>query len=101
MAGRLAAAMAWPCRFSFSSGMWKRMRSAISGNSARSTSVAIGENQVAALAGHHAAQHQQVADLVKIGVVRDVVAEVDADGLDRFGGRARRPRPSVSARARA
>src|SRR5271157_4010923 len=37
MAGRLAAAIACPCRFSFSSGMWNRMRSPTPGNSASRT----------------------------------------------------------------
>ena len=39
------------------------------------------ENQVPTFARHHAAQHQQVAEVVEIGVVGDGVAEPDADGL--------------------
>ena len=88
MDGRLAAAMAWPWRFSFSSGMWKRMRSATSGNSAARTSVAIERIRSPPAPGQHAAEHQQIAHLVEIGVGGDVVAEVDADGLvDPAGAR--------------
>ena len=39
------------------------------------------ENQVAAFARHHTPEHQQVAEIVKVGVVRDGVAEIDADGF--------------------
>src|SRR5271156_2694789 len=39
------------------------------------------ENQVATRAAHYTAQHQQIADLVEIGVMSDVVAQVDADGF--------------------
>ena len=45
-----------------------------------------GENQVAALAGEHAAEHEQIAHVVEIGVGGDVVAEVDADGLVDLAG---------------
>src|ERR1019366_7920131 len=39
------------------------------------------KNQVPSFAGHHAAQHQEVAEIVEIGAVGDGVAEPDADGL--------------------
>ena len=40
-----------------------------------------GEDQIAARAGEDAAEHEEVAHVVEIGVGGDVVAEVDADGL--------------------
>ena len=40
-AGRLAAAIAWPCLFSFSSGVRRRIRSASAGNSSFSTREAV------------------------------------------------------------
>ena len=67
--GRLAAAMAWPWRFSFSSGNVEADALGHFGElGLAAPRVATGKNQVAAFAGHHAAQHQQVADLVEIGV---------------------------------
>ncbi len=39
------------------------------------------KNQVAACSGSHAAQHQQIAHIVEIGVMRDGITEIDADGL--------------------
>src|SRR5271157_243682 len=39
------------------------------------------ENQVPTNARHHAAQHQEIADVVEIGAVGDGVAEPDADGF--------------------
>src|SRR5476649_2228534 len=40
-----------------------------------------GKDQVAAIARHHAAQHQKVAEVIHVRVGCDVVAEVDADGF--------------------
>src|ERR1039458_7649573 len=42
------------------------------------------QNQVAAWSAHYTAKHEKIADLVKIGVMSDVVAEVDSDGFVDF-----------------
>ena len=46
-----------------------------------------GKDQVAALLGEHTAQHQQIADLVKIGVSGDGVSEIDAGAVGALGYR--------------
>ena len=79
--GRLAAATAWPCRFSFSPGTRTRIGLGQFRELLFHHFAGHGEDEVAALAGHHAAQHEQVADLVEIREVGDGVAEVDADGF--------------------
>ena len=78
-AGRLAAAMAWPWRFSFSPGMCSETRGASSGKSARRTSCAVSIRDRAARSGHDAAKQQHVPEVVHVRQVGQRVAEVGAE----------------------
>ena len=91
--GRLAAAIAWPCRLSFSSGTWKVMRRASSGNSTSQHAARAVDDVVAARPRGDATEHEHVRDVVEVGEVRDAVAKVRAERLVDLPARRRRPRP--------
>ena len=92
--GRLAAAIAWPWRLSFSSGMRTRVRDATSGNSAASTSRALRRMPLAARARRDAPGDEHMAQVVEIGVVADRVSEVRAERSRTPSPRGGRPPPS-------
>ena len=96
-AGRLAAAMACPWRFSFSPGIRRstrdgELREVDAQHLARDV-----EHDGAARPGGDAAEHQHVAEVVDGREVGERVAEVDAERLVDVARRADRPPPSAPA----
>ena len=99
VAGKLAAAIAWPWRLFFSSGMWNDSRSASSGKSAREHLPRALQHEIAAAARSSRGRERARAAWDRTGVVREAVAEIRTERPVDARSRAGRLAPSAPAPA--